>query len=81
MFFKIEEDILSLLRAVKKVLAPDCKLFHFSSHSQGFSPEVLKNLAGDILPLEKFSFEGGEMLMPEQGGKLVPSGQFIRLWR
>ncbi|MEI7440736.1 MAG: class I SAM-dependent methyltransferase [bacterium] len=79
--FKIEEDILPLLRAVKKVLAPECRLFHFSSHSQGFSPEVLKNLAAEILPLEKFSFEGGEMLMSEQGGKQVPSGQFIRLWR
>lgn len=79
--FKIEEDILDLLKAVKKVLKDEC-LFHFSSHSQGFSPIVLKNLAAEITLVKDFQVETGEMLMPiEKTGREVPSGQYLRLWR
>jgi 23S rRNA (cytosine1962-C5)-methyltransferase len=80
--FKIEDDIVDLLALVKSVMKDDVKLFHFSSHSQGFSPEVLKNLCADILDLSHFECEGGEMLMPvEKSGRNVPSGQFFRMWR
>jgi len=79
--FKIEEDIMPLLKSIKKILAPDARLFHFSSHSQGFSPEVLKNLAAELVPLKSFTCEAGEMLMHEETGKKVPSGNFLRLWR
>ncbi|MEZ4814383.1 MAG: class I SAM-dependent methyltransferase [Bdellovibrionota bacterium] len=80
--FKIEDDITTLLQCVKNVMKSNVTLFHFSSHSQGFSPEVLKNLTGDILELGQFSCEGGEMLMPtEKTDRLVPSGQFFRILR
>ncbi len=80
--FKIEDDIVDLLASVKAVMKDDVKLFHFSSHSQGFSPEVLKNLSADILDLNLFECEGGEMLMPvEKAGRNVPSGQFFRILR
>ena len=79
--FKIEENILALLRGIKKILSPQPKLFHLSSHSQGFSPEVLKNLTAEILALKDFQVETGEMLMREVTGRQVPSGQFLRLWR
>ena len=80
--FKIEDDIVPLLKAIKKVLKPAASLFHFSSHSQGFSPEVLKNLAAEVISLPDYSCEGAEMLMPtEKTGRKVPSGQFFRAWR
>jgi 23S rRNA (cytosine1962-C5)-methyltransferase len=78
--FKIEDDILSLLKKIKKVLKNE-KLFHFSSHSQGFSPLVLKNLAANVLPIDEYEIEMGEMKMPkEKNGREVPSGNFFRLW-
>ncbi len=80
--FKIEDDILPLLQSIKKVLNPNAQLFHFSSHSQGFSPEVLKNLTAEILDLKHFDIESGEMLMPtEKSGREVPSGQYFCLWK
>jgi 23S rRNA (cytosine1962-C5)-methyltransferase len=79
--FKIETDILPLLSSLKKVLKNEV-LFHFSSHSQGFSPIVLQNLAAEIAAIKEFQIESGEMIMPpEKSGRLLPSGQFFRMWR
>lgn len=78
--FKIEDDIGPLLNSVKSILKENFSFFHFSSHSQGFSPEVLKNLTADICDIEKYNCEGGEMLMPqEKTGRRVPSGQYFRM--
>lgn len=78
--FKIEDDIGPLLKSVKAVLKENFSLFHFSSHSQGFSPEVLKNLVSDIAETKNYNCEGGEMLMPaERSGRRVPSGQYFRM--
>jgi 23S rRNA (cytosine1962-C5)-methyltransferase len=80
--FKIEEDIRDLLKKVKAVMSPDLKIFHFSSHSPGFSPEVLKNLSAEILDLDKFQFESGEMLIEEnESSRYLPSGVFVRFKR
>lgn len=80
--FKIEDDIVPLLAAVGAVMKDDLSIFHFSSHSQGFSPEVLKNLTADIVNINDFECEGGEMFMPtEETGRSVPSGQFFRILR
>jgi 23S rRNA (cytosine1962-C5)-methyltransferase len=80
--FKIEDDIVDLLAAVRSVMKDDVSLFHFSSHSQGFSPVVLKNLTADILDVSKFDCDVGEMLMPpEESGRSVPSGQYFRMLR
>lgn len=81
--WKIEEHILELLEAVKAVLVPQPRLLHFSSHSSGFSPEVLKNLLSDFVPLEGMTVEQGEMLIPEQGlrHRFLSSGMFVRAHR
>lgn len=64
--FKIEDDIVDLLEAVRAVMKDDVSLFHFSSHSQGFSPVVLKNLTADILDISKFDCDVGENVMPTE---------------
>lgn len=77
--FRIEEDIGSLLDLIRDVLEKDVWLFHMSSHTPGFSPEVLKNLLSDRFPIAHSAWEAGEMTVPEhEGGRLLPSGVFCR---
>jgi 23S rRNA (cytosine1962-C5)-methyltransferase len=79
--WKIEEHMSELLDALKAVLVEEPELLHFSSHSSGFTPEVLKNLLTDIFDISKMKVEQGEMFIPEVSGKKrnVPSGTFCRL--
>jgi 23S rRNA (cytosine1962-C5)-methyltransferase len=81
--FKIEENIGELLEAIGKILVPEPLLIHFSSHTPGFSPEVLRNLLADYTSLEGMTFEGSEMVVLEAGasGRPVPSGTYCRLLR
>lgn len=76
--FKIEEDIGPLLDAVGRVVVENPLLVHFSSHSPGFSPEVLKNLMRDRVHLPPMAHEGGEMLIPQSDGRFYSSGTFAR---
>lgn len=76
--FKLEDDVLPLLQAVSRVLVPHPLLVHMSSHSQGFSPEVIKNLVTETCPVAGMQGEGGEMLVEEASGRQVPSGTYFR---
>jgi 23S rRNA (cytosine1962-C5)-methyltransferase len=60
--FKFEEDVPRLLETVKQ-LAPDPLFILINSYSLGFSPEVIRNMLGDILPLS--SVACGELHIEE----------------
>ena len=77
--FKIEEQILPLFDALTKVVKKDISLAHFSCHTPGFSPEVLKNLCREHFPsIVEGQSESGEMKVPSESGFDVPSGFYFR---
>ena len=80
--FKIEEHLIPLLESVSKILVPQPKLIHMSSHTAGFSAEVLRNLIAGVLRAESPAYVGeqGEMFVDETSRKWhLPSGTFCRL--
>jgi len=77
--FKLEDDVGTLLEAVRGATGPAPRLMHFSCHTPGFTPEVLRNLLEDTFSLDGLVVEKGEMTVPEQKGRVLPSGYFCRL--
>ena len=75
--FKFEKDVPEILDLVSKALNSKPLFFLINSYSLGYSPTVIKNMLGDILPLEKI--ECGELQIPEEsGGRNLPCGVFAR---
>jgi 23S rRNA (cytosine1962-C5)-methyltransferase len=92
--FQIEKNIGPLLELISKVLVDRPRFFHFSSHTPGFSPRVLRQLLAAHVPqLREFrgEIQESEMWIPVEsqgakssgsiGGiqKVLPSGQVLRL--
>jgi 23S rRNA (cytosine1962-C5)-methyltransferase len=78
--FKIEENIMGLLRAIEAVTAPE-SLIHFSCHTPGFTGRVLENLLRDCFPKRRSAgFEGLEMIIPckTNPARSLPSGVCVR---
>jgi 23S rRNA (cytosine1962-C5)-methyltransferase len=81
--WKIEENLIDLLDALKGILHPDFSFFLLSSHSTGYTPIAMQNLLGSLLKGVKGRFIAEEMLVDEDGGtgRALPSGAstwFIR---
>jgi 23S rRNA (cytosine1962-C5)-methyltransferase len=80
--FQIEKDIKNLLESILAVLSDDVFLFHWASHTPGFSPWVLKQMAESyfkFLGEKAWANQQGEMLIPVFGQeKFLPSGVFYR---
>ena len=71
--WKIENDIIKLLELCRE-LKDDGKPFRLilSSHSPGFSVQVMSNLIESVFG--KGEFSGGEMTVQESTGRLLPAG-------
>ncbi|MBX3051088.1 MAG: class I SAM-dependent methyltransferase [Caldilineaceae bacterium] len=78
--FKIENDLLPLLEACREILAPDALFFLLSCHTPGFTPTTLRNEVLEVVERWGGQVEEGEMLIPEQSGRMLPSGSYAR-WR
>ena len=77
--WKIEEQILELLRSIKELLSDKPKFILFSCHSPHFTPKVLENIFHSIWP-GKLEIESFEMLIEEKHShKVVPSGVCARV--
>ncbi len=76
--FKIENDLMPLLEACKEILAPDALFFLLSCHTPGFTPTTLRNEVLDVVDGRGGRIEEGEMLIPEQSGRMLPSGTYAR---
>jgi 23S rRNA (cytosine1962-C5)-methyltransferase len=75
--FKFEKNIPELLKLIKQVISPRPLFFLFNGYSMGYSPTVIKNLLGEILPIEKI--EAGELQIKEKNtARCLPSGVFAR---
>jgi 23S rRNA (cytosine1962-C5)-methyltransferase len=77
--FKIEEDILPLLKACKSCLSESPLFLLFSCHTPTFSPLTMRHLLEDFMP--KGIIESGEMELgnDDPAVRPIPSGTFA-LW-
>lgn len=78
--FKIENDLLPLLDACKALLDKDALFVLYSCHTPGFTPLVMENQLAPFVHGRKGRIESGEMIIPEIGGRPLPSGTYAR-WR
>ncbi len=77
--FKIEEDIQTLLVAVRDVLTKEAQFVFLSCHSPHFSPKVLENLLRVLLVEGKF-FSEELLLYPAENALKLPSGG-LAVWK
>lgn len=75
--WKLEDGLRPLLESVLEVCGGEPRLLLLSCHSAGFTPEVLGRLLGDLVGGSD-RVELGEMVVPEEGGRVLPSGCFAR---
>ena len=75
--FKFEKNIPELLDLVKNVLVEKPLFVLINSYSIGYSPTTIKNILGDILPMEKI--ECGELqILEKEGKRALPCSVFAR---
>lgn len=75
--FKFEDHVPGLLRSCREILAERPLFFLINGYSMGYSATVLKNLLGDILPIDRI--ECGELHLPEADGlRTLPCSVFAR---
>ncbi len=77
--FKIEEDLLPILKNCKALLSDKPLFILFSCHTPGFTPIVMRHLLSQMMHDCKGSIDEGEMVLTGQNGVLpLPSGTFSR---
>ena len=73
--WQLEELVMDLLGKCRTVMGDAPEFFLLTGHSPGFTPVVLANLVGEL-------FDGpvvpGEMLIPADDGRPLPSGAYAR---
>jgi 23S rRNA (cytosine1962-C5)-methyltransferase len=78
--FKIEDDLMPLLEGCRAILARDALFMLYSCHTPGFTPIVLENQLQAVVKGRGGVTQSGEMTVAETGGRLLPSGTYVR-WR
>jgi 23S rRNA (cytosine1962-C5)-methyltransferase len=77
--FKIENDLMPLLKACGEILADNALFFLLSCHTPGFTPTTLYNEVAEVVHNRKGSVTAGEMLLYEENsGRALPSGAYAR---
>lgn len=76
--FKIEDDLPRLLAGCRDLAGSELGFILLSCHSDHFSPAVLSRLLAGYVPAGTGTMEAGEMVIPEEGGRVLPSGVFAR---
>lgn len=74
--FKIERDISLLLSLCKELLSDQPLFFACSNHTTGITPIVIGHLIEQAFPEGKV--EVGEMILPAEKGKNIPTGCYGR---
>lgn len=76
--YKIERDVQRTLELVAQVLSPSPRFVVLTSHTPGFTPQVLQNLMRQSCAPERT--EGGELLIASPDSFPLPSGSWARAW-
>ena len=72
--FKIETDLLPMLRTCRELLDKKGQFLILSCHTPGLSPLILENLMGQVWP--GASFKSGEMVI--EGSPNLPCGSYVK---
>jgi 23S rRNA (cytosine1962-C5)-methyltransferase len=75
--WKIEQDLVPLLKNLKKIMGSKPLFMLLSMHSQGFSPNCLERILYSLFK-NKGTISHGEMVISEQSGRKLPAGIFAR---
>lgn len=77
--WKLEDMINELTAALSQILQAESGFLVFNAYSLGFSPLVLQNLVASHFGRQKAEqAQLGELYMPEQSGRRLPLGVFLR---
>lgn len=77
--FKIEEEIVPLLKSCRDLLSEKPLFMLFSCHTNGFSPLVMKHLMEQLMSGYKGNIKAGEMILEGSESIFsVPSGTFAQ---
>ena len=77
--FKIEEEVVELLRDCRNLLSERSLFILFSCHTPGFSPLVMEHLLGQTMKDYPGTLESGEMVLEGEKGVLpLPSGTYAK---
>ncbi|EKD26981.1 MAG: hypothetical protein ACD_79C00945G0002 [uncultured bacterium] len=76
--WKIDRDIMNLIENCKALLTPRANIFLLTSHTPGFTHQVLRNCLMDFFP-DSNSIQSGDMILHEDGKtRELPCGSFAR---
>ncbi|HEY4786096.1 MAG TPA: class I SAM-dependent methyltransferase, partial [Bacteroidales bacterium] len=73
----LEENINELIKICSQLLEKKDAFFVLNLYSMGFSALITENLIKAHFPMGK-SYEMGELYLPDQSGKRLPLGVFLR---
>lgn len=77
--WKLEDHLLTLLRACRNLLEPKGSNFVLlSCHSPGFTPVTLARALLETFDVPDSNVESGEMVIPEPANRFLPAGCFAR---
>lgn len=76
--YKIERDVQRTLELVAQVLSPSARFVVLTSHTPGFTPQVLQNLMTQSFPTDRT--EGDEMRIEAPDTLPLPCGSWARAW-
>ncbi len=77
--WKIENDLVPLIKDIKKLLSDDAVFLLLNGYASGYSAIAFENLISDVFPDGKEEISSGELAIKESSaGRLLPAGIFAR---
>lgn len=78
--FKIEEDLLPLLKLCKPLLSKEKRFVAIACHTPSLTPICLQNIASGLFP--EAEIEAGEMAIEQESANSIPQGSFVKIvWK
>ena len=74
--FKIEEDLMPMFKNLKHLMEKQCFVL-YTGHTPGFTKETLKNQI-EYLNVNQRQIEAEDMNLPDNQGRILPSGFYAR---
>ena len=72
--WKMEENLLPLLKAILEILDSQVEFVLLSCHSPGYTPIGLQNILKQLWSKSKYVFRSNELCIMDQQGRQLPSG-------
>ena len=72
--WKVEENMIPLLKNIKDILCPDTQFILLSCHSPGYTPLALKNILRQLWTQPQYKFQSEEMIIMDQQNRVLPAG-------